>query len=204
MRRLVALLLISLLAVPAAAQSPSTAKPVRVRITGADTYQVPGVIEIQRDRISGSPVATTDHFIQFIRSADGRLLSVPRPRQRVTGNARAVADELLEFIPDGESERLYVPLDGVEKIEVSRVSHSRLISSLAGVGTGVATFIATALLFLFNCPETEGWYALGFSSAIGGGALVGGAVGRQMRGQRWEVISSDELGALLSAPPHSI
>ena len=56
MRRLVALFLICLLAVPAGAQGPPAPKPVRVRITGPNTYQVPGVIEIRRDRISGRPV----------------------------------------------------------------------------------------------------------------------------------------------------
>jgi hypothetical protein len=204
MRRLVALLLICLMPLPVLAQAQPSPKPVRVRITAQEIYQVPGVIEIQEDRILGRPAATTDHFVQFNRSADGWLLSVPRPRQPVTGDATAISDGLLAFIPDGESERLYVPLDAIAKIERSHVSHSGAVSSVAGLIAGIATFVVTAFLFLDVCGDSGGCFSGAVYSSIGGGAFVGGAIGRRMHGQRWEVVSADELDALLSAVPDSI
>ena len=146
MRRLVAVLLIGLVAVPAGAQGRSAPKSVRVRITGPDTYHVPGVVTVERDRIQGQAAKITDRLVQFVRSSDGQLVTIPRPGHRLNGQALAIVDGLLEFVGDGESERLYLPLDAVTKIEMSRVSHSRLTSSVGGITVGVPPHLPVQLV----------------------------------------------------------
>ena len=95
-----------------------------------------------------------------------------------------------------------MPLDAAAKIERSRASHSGVISSVAVVGAGIATFVVTAFLFLDVCGDSSGCFSGAFYSSVGGGALAGGAVGRKMHGQRCEVVSAEELGALLNSPPN--
>jgi|WetSurMetagenome_2_1015567.scaffolds.fasta_scaffold195028_2 hypothetical protein len=205
MRRLVALLLICLMPLPVLAQAQPSPKPVRVRITGQETYQVPGVIEIQEDRISGRPAATTDRFVQFNRSADGRLLSVPRPRQGVAGHATAISDGLLAFIPDRESERLYVPLDAVAKIEIARVPASRAAWTNVGVFAGIGAFFLIFTTFLTVCGDEGGCGGgfAGYSLSIGGGIAAGTAI-RSIGRTRWRVVSLDELGGLFAPSPNPI
>jgi hypothetical protein len=117
MKRVVALLLACLMAPPAWAQEPSSTPPVRVRITGVNTYEIPGAIKLDRNKVSGLLVRTTDRYVQFRRSEDGQVLTVLKPGQELTGRAKPVSDSLLEFLPDGEKETLFVPLDAIAKTE---------------------------------------------------------------------------------------
>lgn len=203
MKRLVALLLIGLLPAPAEAQAPPAPKPVRIRITGADTYEVPGVMRLDGDRIFGKAATADSRFVQFRRSDGSRLLTIPRPGRRLTGKALAIADGLLEFVPEGNTERFYLPLDAVVKIEGSRVHRPLGPSVAGGVYAGAGIFVTTWLAVAVCDEGCENAEAL-FNLIVGAAIAVGGLVTHKMHGQRWEVVSSDELGALLNRSPNPI
>jgi hypothetical protein len=131
-RQFLAVVLISVLAYPAAAQTPSgSGQPAanamrglsyywsaRVRITGADAYEFPGIIKVERDHIAGIAATVTDLYVQFRAGDEGRMLTVPRPGKRLTGSARVIDGELVEFTLDKEARPLYVPLGAIARTEV--------------------------------------------------------------------------------------
>jgi len=117
MKRVVALVLACLMALPARAQEPSSTAPVRVRITGVNTYEIPGVARLEGDRINGTFTRITDSLVQVKQPGDGRLLTVLRAGQDLTGLARVIGDGLVEFYADGDKEALYVPLDAIARTE---------------------------------------------------------------------------------------
>jgi hypothetical protein len=65
-------------------------KVVRVRVTGVARYEIPGVITIEANRVSGRPVTRSASMIRFSRTDGEREISVLQPGLRVTGEARAV------------------------------------------------------------------------------------------------------------------
>jgi hypothetical protein len=200
-RRLVATFLACLLPLPVGAQAPATREPVHVRITGVDTYEIPGVIKVDRDRVAGRPAVTTDHFIQFAPSDGTRVLTVLRPGGRVTGRPSAIADGLLEFTRDGESRSVSVPLDAIVKIEVARVPPSRAVWTTTGVFSGIGAFLLITSEFLNACGDEGGCGggAALFGLSIGGGIAVAGSVASLGR-TRWHVVAADELAARLDPP----
>ena len=139
MKQTTAFFLACLLALPAWAQEPSSARPVRVRITGVSTYEVPGVIRLEGSHVSGSPVRVTDRFVQFRRPGDGRLLTVLRPGRRLAGYSRTIGEGLVEFVLDGEKEPLYVPSAAIAKSEPAE-SETRAGEGARARITGVGTY----------------------------------------------------------------
>ncbi len=201
-RRFIAVLLIFLLPLPLGAQTPSPKRSVSVRFTGPDSYEVPGVMRLEGDRVFGNAATADSRFVQFRRSDSSRLETIPRPGKRVTGKALAIADGLLEFVPEGNAEHLYVPLDAVVKIEASRVSGSQTKSITAGLYTGVGIFLTTWFALAAFCDEGQCGNEGALSALWIGGAIAGGAmVGRMVRGQKWRVVSLDELDGALSGTP---
>ncbi len=200
-RRLVATFLACLLPLPVGAQAPSSAKPIRVRITGTRAYEIPGVIKIESDQIAGRPSTTTDRFIQFARSDGGQILTVLRPGGRLTGKPSAIADGLLDFTPDGESKSVTVPLDAIAKIEIARVPPSRAVWTTTGVFAGIGAFLLISWAFLNACGDEGGCGggAALFGLSVGGGIAAAAAVASNGR-TRWQVVTADELAARLDPP----
>jgi hypothetical protein len=129
---------------PAWAQEPSSAPTGRVRITGVKTYEIPGVIKLEGDRWSGSPVRVTEQFVQFRRPGDNRLLTVPRPGKRLTGSSRTIGDGLVEFVLQGENEPLFVPQDAIAKTESLERPAATTFRELAVVaGSGLRVVVTT-------------------------------------------------------------
>jgi hypothetical protein len=143
MKRVVALVLACLVALPAGAQEPSPTPTGHVRIMGVSTYEIPGIIKIEGNRVSGRLVRTTDRFVQCRSEGDGRLLTVLLPGKRLTGVSRTIGDGLVEFVLAGEREPLYVPLDAIAKIEP--------LNTRTGGMSGwiILALVVTALPFLF-------------------------------------------------------
>ena len=196
--RVVAVVLIGLLPLPVTAGPPSSPRPVRVRITGPDTYEVPGVWRFEGDGVVGKAVTGDSRFVQFTRPDDGRVLTIPRPERRLTGTARAIPDGLLDFVPEGNTEHVYIPLDSITKVEVNQERNSLGSSIAAGVLTGAGIFGATWLVFISHCDEGScGSVSRVVALVVGAAIATGTLVARKMRGQRWEVVSADGLGALL-------
>ena len=205
MRRLVALLLICLMPLPVQAQGPAAPKLVRVRVTGPATYEVPGVWRFEGDHVVGKAVTSDTRFVQFTREDDGRVLTILRPGRRLTGIARGIAGDLLEFVSEGNAERIHIPLDALTKIEVSRERRPLGKSLAAGVFTGLGIFLASWRGLAESCDEGRCGSPSVLLGIVAGAAIATGTlVARKLHGQRWEIVSADELGALLNAPPNPI
>jgi hypothetical protein len=201
-RRLMAVVLSCLLPLPAGAQAHRSAEPIQIRITGANSYEMPGVIKIERDQITGRPRTTTDRFVRFSASDGGRRLAVPEPGSRSTGLAQAIADGLIAIVPDHERETLYVPLDAIAKIEVGRVPRSRAAWTTTGVVAGIGAFVLVSGAFLHMCGDEGGCGGGGalFTLGVGGGIAAAAAVASIGR-TRWRVVSVGELNQALPGEP---
>jgi hypothetical protein len=110
------LLVASLTVQTAVAQAASP--PIRVRLTGVDRYDIPGVITIEETRISGRrPVTRSPSMIRFSRTDSEPAISVLPPGRRVTGEARQVDRGLLEFISDDDRGVSLIPTDSIALVE---------------------------------------------------------------------------------------
>jgi hypothetical protein len=205
MKRLIAAFLCCLLTVPVGAQAPSSARPVRIRITGPATYEVPGVWRFDGDRVIvvGKAITGDSRFVQFTREEDGQVLTILRPGRRLTGTARGMAGDVLEFVPEGNTEHIHIPLDALTKIEVSRERRPLERSLEAGLFTGLGIFLAAWRWMANSCDEGSCGSISALFGLVGGVAIASGAVvARKMRGQRWEAVSIDILLPLLDPPQH--
>src|SRR5688500_9224144 len=77
----------------AQAQSPPDG-PLRIRITGGETFQIPGVLQIDRSGVTGIGIESTSEAVVRVRQPGrNEILTVPRPRQRLVGHpVRVSAD----------------------------------------------------------------------------------------------------------------
>jgi hypothetical protein len=201
-RRLAAALLICLATVSVEAQGRASSGRMRVRMTGPDTYEVPGVIRVEGSRVVGKPARTAEHFVQFRRRDDTQLLTIPWPRQRWTGSARAITDGLLEFVPDNEADHLFVPLDAVTKIEVSQLSRSHSAWLAAGLVDGLVTFVGI-MAVVGGSVCGPGGHGKCLALTVGGMAagMAAGVETASKGREKWRTVSVDQLRTLLAPVP---
>jgi hypothetical protein len=201
-KQLISALLIPLVVLPASAQT-SAAAPVRVRISGVERYDVPDVVHVERDRVSGHGIRVTGSFVQWQRAGDPQVVSVLLSGSRVTGRAVGVTTGLLEFVPDQAREHVFIPLDSIRKLEEPVVPRpgTRAAWVTASVLAGVGVFFLVALGFLSACGD-EGGCGGGtalFGWSIGGGTATGAALASNGR-TRWLPVSIEELERRLTRP----
>jgi hypothetical protein len=151
-RKFVALVLAGLVASPASAQTslPGAAalaqlSTTRVRITGAASYEVPGVIMVERDRVVGNPVRVTAQFVQFRLEEGGRLLTVPRPGRRLEGAGRIIDTDFVELSTSDDT--YTVPLAAIGRSELLR-SNGLSVGAVVGIAAGVSAGVFFSLLLM--------------------------------------------------------
>jgi hypothetical protein len=153
-KRAVAAVLACLMALPAWAQETSPTPTGHVRITGVKTCEIPGVIKLEGDRISGRSATITDRDVQIRRPGKSRLLTVPRPGKRVTGRVRAIEGALLEFVRVDEEAAAYVPQDSILLTSLNARRHwSRTGTEI--VVTVVAIVGVLALILVGNALASD-------------------------------------------------
>ena len=195
--RLTRILVVALLAVQTAvAQAGSY--PIRVRVTGVARYEIPDVIAIEENRISGRPVTLTPSMVRFRRTDGDPVISVLRPGYRVTGEARAVEGNLLEFISDDDQEVSHIPTDSIAVLERQESRTSRENATGIGIAAGAGIFGLSYFGALSCQPDehAEGpcWRFFEILMFVGApvvGVLLGWSIGRV----RWERVTINELSA---------
>lgn len=201
MMRLARILLVVLLIVqPVLAQ---TARPeekaIRVRVTGVDHYDIPGVITIEANRITGRPVTSSPNIVRFSRTDTGPVISVLKPGRRVTGEARGVEGDLLQVVSDDDQELSLIPTDSIALLERQKSPIvSRETARGIGLGAGVGIF-GLSYLAAMQCEPDDAasgpcwrfFQTLMFVGAPVIGVLLGWHLGRV----KWERVTIDELRA---------
>jgi hypothetical protein len=84
------------------AQTSVLAAQPRVRITGAEEYEIPGVLKIDAARVSDATITVQETVVRVVSPATGQELIVLRPGRRLVGRATEVKDQVVEFLPDGQ------------------------------------------------------------------------------------------------------
>jgi hypothetical protein len=151
------------------AQTSVLAAQPRIRITGPEEYEIPGVLKIAGSRVGGdggqAKITIEETVVRVVSPATGQPMAVLRPKRRLVGRAMEVRDQIVEFLPDGQRDTLKIPLDSIGKLEVSE-RRSRF-HVLRGILVGIGTFYGVAGLFFARC-------GLGCDGAILLPALAGG------------------------------
>jgi hypothetical protein len=159
----------------------------RVRLTGSRAYDIPGVVTIDGDRISGPSVVIDEATIR-VRSADtGEPLVMARPGVRIVGRAIGVNAQVVTFIIEGHQQSIDIPLPSIGKLEVS--DRQRRSHVLRGILVGVGAFYGIGALFFSQC-------GLGCSNAIFLPAIAGGVASGIETGrgrERWRPVAVDWL-----------
>ena len=154
MIRLSCLLLTVLIVQTVVAQTASA--PIRVQVTGVARYDIPGVITIEENRISGRrPVTRSPSMIRFSRTDSEPAVSILLPGRRVTGEARRVEGGLLEFIGDDDNDVSFILTDSIFMVEREKAAiASRETARSIGLGTGAAIF-GLSYLGALSCQPDE-------------------------------------------------
>ena len=177
------------------AQTSASAAQPRVRITGPEEYEIPGVLKIAGAQVSGhASIVIQDTMVRVVSPATGQELVVLKPKKRLAGRVIGVKDRLVEFMPDGQAGTLRIPIDSIGKLEVSE--RRRGAHVLGGILVGVGAFFGLIALFFAQCGLGCG-DAIALP-AIGGGIAAGILTGRGT--ERWRTEPADWLSSQFGAP----
>jgi len=158
---------------------------VRGRITMSSTVELPGLIRLEGQTITGPPVLSSDDdTVTTTGDVEGRIVTVPRPTRRVVGIITNVTPQTLTIMRhDGSA--ITVPRAAIAKVEqqIGRRSRWRgagwgfLIGGGGGAGVGYLigrNCHSTAFLgcFLEPAASTFGGLVLGGASGTVIGALA--------------------------------
>jgi len=182
------------------AQTSALGARPRVRITGPERYEIPGILQIDGARVTGNASITIEETaVRVVSPATEQPLIVLRPGQRLAGRAIDVKDRIVEFLPDGQPDALSIPLDSIGKLEMSELRIRPRI--LRGILVGIAAFYGVAWLFMAQCGLgcDDGLLIIG---SVGGGMAAGAIAGRG--GERWKTVPADWLLSRFGPPPASV
>jgi hypothetical protein len=151
----------------------------RIRLTGPETFEMPGLVRIDRGQVTSGARVTGDETVLRFEVPGGQPLTVVRWHQRLVGQALGVDDGALLVRVEGSSSLIRVPLDSIGTFELSEArSHAHV---LRGVLVGVGAFWALGALTFASC-------GLGCSDAAiipaGAGGLAAGVFSGQGH-ERW-------------------
>jgi hypothetical protein len=169
------------------AQTPDHRLETRIRVTGAETYDIPGVLAIGGGRITGPSAVVNETTITLRSPETGQPLAVVRPGVRLAGRAIAVNQQVVSFIVEGDQNPIAIPLPSIGKLEVSEHRSPRHL--VRGILVGVGVFYGTSWLIFAKC-------GLGCSNAailppIAAGIAAGTITGRSR--ETWKVVPVDWL-----------
>jgi hypothetical protein len=179
---------------PAAGQTSTPS--VRVRLSGVDAYDIPGVIHVGSDKAEGRPASFDREFVTFL-TADGTTpTTILRPGARVVGDVRSVSPAHLELALNGGL-HVRVPLDSISRIELFESRASRGAAVAAGAIVGIATALGAPLVIISACGD-EGRCATWIQiAAFVAAPALGIAAGVAMRGGRWRQVTIEQLRQMM-------
>jgi hypothetical protein len=173
-RAIVTLAVLGLLSSSVSAQV-AVSGSLRVRITGPDLYEIPGVLSIAGDHVTGSVVTSADDAIVQVRLPQTtELVTVPKAGRHLVGLVLSVDNNAVVLARKGQSASLRIPLDAIGKVEVSEGRrHGRATAILAGIGA----WYGTGALFV---RLSDFWFYPGpLAVAPAVGMVVGYLLGRE-------------------------
>jgi hypothetical protein len=185
-RTIAAIVLLSVLSTCALAAQSTAAGQSRVRVTALRHYQIPGVVTIDGDQVTGRSV-TMDKTMIRVPSASGQLISILKPGTRVTGSVEGVTDGVLSLLVDGQRDPFNIPLNSLAKIELSDRAGKRHLAR--GILAGIGTFYGVLGLSLLRC-------GLGCDDALGVAAIAAGIGVGTLTGhsrEHWAEVSPAEF-----------
>ena len=168
------------------------AGPALYRVTTGVVVELPGVIRLEGDTISG-PIIASDGDTVTVRSGDGRQVTLVRPRRTIVGPLTAGADGTLT-VERGDRPTLTIPRGAIAKLERSagRPSRTRSIGRafLFGAAGGGAVGLVVGSRCTGNYSGAGPPNCLGepASSAMKGVLMAGSAgavIGALTSHQRW-------------------
>jgi hypothetical protein len=186
---------------PAAAQvNAGATQPPHVRLTGTRTFEVPGVIYVDSNRVSGAGYTHADRrMVRLAPSAAGRPIVVPRGDTRLLGLAVGISGDAVVVQLDDTREEVEIPIAAIAQIEVangpSRPHHRVIWTVLSGIGAFYGSaFIAFSQCFLGPCSTWWSVFILGSTAAATAGTAYA------LRAQHWKRITLADLTGRLSPP----
>ncbi len=159
--------------------------PVRVRIRGADRYELPGVLRIDGRRITmGRPGVVLDSDVVRVRLSD-LSLDVLRPERSLKGTVLGVnPDGVVSFSPEHSSEVLQIPLAAIGRLHVSiERRESRGTATAQGIGIGVGAFYGVGRLTYAICRCEGRPLSAGMVAGVLTGVIFGGWRGMERWGE---------------------
>ena len=159
--------------------APADVQP-RIRLTGQNTFEIPGVIRIDGQNVtSGAHLVSDESSASFDDPITSDRLTVVLPGKRLVGQALGVDKGILSFRAEPAQKILHIPLSAVDTFELSEararshVLRGILVGFGAFWGAGALTFSACGL----GCSNAA------IIPAVVGGALAGAWAGRGH--ERW-------------------
>jgi hypothetical protein len=176
-----------------AAAQTRLADPPRIRITGPESYEIPGALRIAGGNITGSRIESIRETVVRVRTSEAdELVTIPRPGRRVVGNVVRMSEDTIELSLEDDAAVARVPLGAIAKLEVSGGrKHSRGLATAAGVGVGVSAFMGGGWLAFSLCGSLDCDLAPLSGFAIG--IALGAFTGHRMAGERWEPVTPTAL-----------
>lgn len=192
-------------AISASGFAQTAGNPVRIRITGVSTYEIPGVIAIQADQLRAGqadqirgPADIDDHFVRFTPAGSGVQISLLRPGRQIEGGAYSLNNGTLQFLPDGYRDVSDIPVNSLERIEQRRPRVRRAVGAALRVLGAITAICITLAGPLGMCDDSEDQmgrcatrYFLAITTIPPAAAIV--AVARD----RWTRLSVAELETAL-------
>jgi hypothetical protein len=186
----IAVFLAAAMVVPvfASAQTGVLADQARIRITGPQAYEIPGLLKIARAAVSGDASLTIEEkVVRVVSPATGLTLVVLRPGKQLIGRVLEVKEQMVEVLPEGQRDTVRIPIDSIGRLEVSeRRGRSHL---LRGILVGAGTFYGVGWLMFSQCGLDCGGAVL--LPAIAAGTAAGAVTGRDR--ERWKTVPADSL-----------
>src|SRR5207249_2882056 len=109
------------------------------------TYEIPDVLKVDGDRLSGrSDLITDDLTVRVVLANTNQQLVAVKPGRRLVGRATNLRDRVVTVLVDGRHDPISVALDSIGRLEVSEHRSGRHI--LRGILVGFGAFYGTGLL----------------------------------------------------------
>jgi hypothetical protein len=170
------------------AQSPDRRDGTRVRVTGSQAFEIPGVVKIDSRGITGSSVTTDETTVRVVSPQTGQLLVILKPGVRTIARATAVNRAFVTLFLEGSRDSIAMPLSSIGKLEISKRRSG--VHAIRGILLGAGTFYgAMALIFFGGCGLDCSDAAI--LPPIAAGIAVGMITGRPH--ETWQSVPSDWL-----------
>jgi hypothetical protein len=165
------------------AGSATLAAGARVRVTAAESFTIPGVAVVGRNRIEGA-FETRDAEAVTTRDRDGRLLTLPLPDIQLSGTLMSEDEATINILRPGGEDPLVIPRAAIARLDVRRpgmkksVAKGIVLGFLGGLAVGAAYGFVGHPPFDHAYEASVGEEALGYGLVFSlPGMLIGGTMG---------------------------